>query len=111
MTLCRPANVSFGPAFDQVLGPTFDQVWSRLAQFTDTVGHRLAGSAAMEAGVGLPAEWMRAEGLEVHAEAAVVPRHWIRGDESAVLLEPVYPGGAFKLALAKMGRRGLCYSY
>ena len=65
-----------------------------MAHFTDTVGHRLAGSAAMEAGVDLLAEWMRAEGLEVHAEAAVVPRHWIRGDESAVLLEPVYPGGA-----------------
>ncbi len=62
--------------------------WERLAELTDTFGHRLAGSPQLEASLRWGAEQMKAEGLEnVRLEPVKVP-HWVRGDESLVLIEP-----------------------
>ena len=62
--------------------------WQKMARITDTYGHRLAGSAALEAALDDILRTMRQEGLEnVHAEKVMVP-HWVRGEESAQLIEP-----------------------
>jgi len=63
--------------------------WRRLAELTDTFGHRLSGSPASEAAVAWALEAMKADGLEnVRAEPVMVPR-WVRGRESAAVLDPV----------------------
>ena len=62
--------------------------WKRLAELTDTFGHRLSGSRALEDAI----DWMLAElkrdGFEnVRGEPVSVP-HWVRGQESLELVSP-----------------------
>jgi carboxypeptidase Q len=62
--------------------------YHRLAELTDRFGHRLSGSASLEQAL----EWilaeMRRDGLaNVRGEPVMVPT-WVRGEESAQLLEP-----------------------
>ena len=62
--------------------------WVKLARIADTYGHRLAGSEALERALDDILRTMQQEGLEnAHAEPVMVP-HWVRGEESADLLEP-----------------------
>jgi len=64
--------------------------WNRLAELTDTFGHRLSGSRALEDAIAWAVRTMRADGLEnVRAEPVKVPR-WVRGHESLEILSP-YP--------------------
>lgn len=62
--------------------------WQRLARITDAFGHRLSGSESLERALGLVLDEMRRDGLEnVRGEPVIVP-HWVRGEESAELIEP-----------------------
>jgi carboxypeptidase Q len=62
--------------------------WNRIAELTDTFGHRVSGSVALERAIDWTLERMRADGLEnVRGERAMV-RHWERGTESAELITP-----------------------
>jgi carboxypeptidase Q len=62
--------------------------WTRLAKLTDTFGHRLSGSASLEHAIDWILGEMRRDGLDdVRGEPVMVP-HWVRGEESAVLLTP-----------------------
>jgi carboxypeptidase Q len=62
--------------------------WNRLAELTDTFGHRISGSVALERAIDWTLGRMRADGLEnVRGERAMV-RHWERGTESAELITP-----------------------
>jgi len=62
--------------------------WNRIAELTDTFGHRVSGSVALERAIDWTLERMRADGLEnVRGERAMV-RHWVRGAESAELITP-----------------------
>lgn len=62
--------------------------WDRLAELTDTFGHRLSGSPQLEAAIRWAVEEMKNDGLEnVRTEPVMVPR-WVRGAESAEILEP-----------------------
>ncbi len=66
-----------------------DTGWNRLAYIGDRIGHRLSGSAALEKAIVWAADEMRRDGLDnVRTEKVMVP-HWVRGAESATLLEPV----------------------
>ena len=65
-----------------------DFAWRRLAELTDTFGHRFSGSDSYQRA----AEWamatMRADGFDsVRSEPVMVPR-WIRGQESADITHP-----------------------
>jgi carboxypeptidase Q len=72
--------------------------WDRIAELTDTFGPRLAGSPQLEAAIRWAAATMREDGLEnVRLEKVVVP-HWVRGEESALIVEP-YPGELAMLGL------------
>jgi carboxypeptidase Q len=60
----------------------------RLGRLVDTFGHRLSGSPSLEAAI----DWILAEmsndGLEnIRGEPVMVPR-WVRGPESAVMIQP-----------------------
>jgi carboxypeptidase Q len=62
--------------------------WSRIAELTDTFGHRLSGSESLERAIDWTLARMRADGLEnVRGEPVMVP-HWVRGAESAELISP-----------------------
>jgi len=63
--------------------------WTRLAALTDTFGHRLAGSKALEDAIAWALAEMKRDGLEnVRGEKVMVP-HWVRGREHAELVAPV----------------------
>jgi carboxypeptidase Q len=62
----------------------------RLAQLCDTFGPRFSGTTNLEAAIDWVLEQMKADGLEhVHGEEVTVP-HWVRGSESAEILQPVH---------------------
>lgn len=64
--------------------------WQRLAELTDTVGHRLSGSPELDRAIQWAVTEMHRDGLEnVHTENVMVPR-WIRGKERAEILEPAH---------------------
>ena len=66
-----------------------DFAWRRLAELTDTFGHRLSGSDSLERAIDWAVAAMKADGLEnVRKEPVMVPR-WVRGRESLELLAPV----------------------
>jgi carboxypeptidase Q len=63
--------------------------WQRLAALTDVAGNRLSGSSGLDRAIKWAVEEMKHDGLEnVHTEAVTVPK-WVRGAESAEILEPL----------------------
>ena len=62
--------------------------FTRLAELVDTHGHRLSGSASLETAIDWLTAKLKADGFDnVHTEPVMVP-HWVRGAESAELIEP-----------------------
>jgi carboxypeptidase Q len=62
--------------------------YRRLADLVDRFGHRLSGSASLEHAIDWILAEMRNDGLDnVRGEPVMVP-HWVRGEESAELVEP-----------------------
>ena len=62
--------------------------WNRLAEMVDTYGNRITGSQALEQSIDWIVARMRSDGLQqVRTEPVMVP-HWVRGNESAELVEP-----------------------
>jgi carboxypeptidase Q len=60
----------------------------RLGNLVDGFGHRLSGSASLEAAIDWVLAQMKSDGLEnVRGERVLVP-HWVRGEESAELVKP-----------------------
>ena len=54
-----------------------DFAWARLAELTDTFGHRLSGLPALEDALRWIADQMRTDGLDnVRLEPVLVPRYW-----------------------------------
>jgi len=78
----EPASRLIGEA----VGSTF--AWQRLAVLTDSIGHRLSGTPALDRAIAWAVDEMKRDGLEnVHTESVMVPR-WVRGAESAEIVEP-----------------------
>src|SRR3954468_11194292 len=68
--------------------------WDRLAVLTDTIGNRLSGTPALDRAIQWAAEEMKRDGLDnVHTERVMVPK-WVRGAESADIVEPARHGMA-----------------
>jgi carboxypeptidase Q len=65
-----------------------DFAWRRLAELTDTYGNRLSGSENLNRAIQWAVTTLKADGLaNVRAERVMVPR-WVRGQESAVMIDP-----------------------
>jgi len=78
----EPASLILGAAM------TDDEGFKKLEYLTTEIGHRLSGSASLERAIDWAAERMEAEGLQVTKLPVQVP-HWVRGQESARLVDPV----------------------
>src|SRR5690349_23951386 len=62
--------------------------WEKLSYLTTRIGNRLSGSANLERAVQWASQQMKADGLEnVKLQPVKVP-HWVRGGESAKMVEP-----------------------
>lgn len=78
---------------------TDDTAYKRLSYLTDRIGHRLSGSPQLEEAIKWALAEMKRDGLDrVRAEKVMVPR-WVRGEESAEIVEPV----SRKLAMLGLG--------
>ncbi len=62
--------------------------WEKLEHLTTVIGHRLSGSKGLENAIDWALGEMKAEGLTCYRQPTMVP-HWVRGKESAELVEPV----------------------
>src|SRR5471032_2207745 len=62
--------------------------WDRLSVLTDTIGNRLSGTPALDHAIQWAVSEMNKDGLEnVHTKHVMVPK-WVRGSESAEIVEP-----------------------
>lgn len=81
-----------------------DYAYQQLAHLTENIGPRSSGSAGANAAVEYVAAQMRDLGLDVHLEEVRV-RHWVRGAESAELVDGpcLGPGTQQKIVLTALG--------
>ncbi len=89
-TVAAQDAAAYRPAADRLIDAAMKDsaAWNRIAELTDTFGHRLSGSEPLERAIDWMLDRMRTEGLEnVRGEPVMVP-HWVRGEESAELLAP-----------------------
>lgn len=92
--MARHARASSLAAYEQTARRIIDAAlaggggWAKLAYFCDRIGPRLSGSKALEQAIEWAAGEMRREGLENVATPAVQVPVWVRGAESAWMLEP-----------------------
>lgn len=71
-----------------VYGNAQNRSYERLADFTDTIGNRVSGSKNLDLAINYMFSALRKDGLEnVHLEPVKIP-HWVRGEESAMMLQP-----------------------
>ncbi|XP_036395494.1 carboxypeptidase Q-like [Megalops cyprinoides] len=71
-----------------VYGDARNRAYEKLANLTDAVGPRMSGSKNLEQAINYMYNTLKQDGLEnVHLEPVKVP-HWVRGEESAVMVEP-----------------------
>ncbi|XP_057196422.1 carboxypeptidase Q-like isoform X1 [Triplophysa rosa] len=71
-----------------VYGKAQNRSYERLALFTDTIGNRVSGSKNLDLAIKYMYNALTQDGLEnVHLEPVKIP-HWVRGKESAVMLQP-----------------------
>jgi hypothetical protein len=89
-----PAPVAWTDAYrapvDQILAAARADrgAYQKLAQLTDHIGNRLAGSAALDRAIAWAAQTMKDDGHDVRTEKVMVP-HWVRGAEAAELTQPI----------------------
>jgi carboxypeptidase Q len=68
---------------------TSDVAYKRLAWLTDRIGNRLSGSESLTRAIEWAVSEMKRDKLDnVRTEKVMVP-HWVRGEESLELIEPV----------------------
>ena len=77
------------PVSKLIAAATSDRfAWERLAVLTDTFGHRLSGSEALEDAIEWAAAAMKRDGFDrVWTDPVKVPK-WVRGSESLELVSP-----------------------
>ena len=83
---------------------TDDYVYRQVAHLTENIGPRPSGSPQAKAAVDYVAAEMRELGLDVQLEEVKVP-HWVRGAETAELIEypGQVPGTTQKIVLTALG--------
>ena len=85
-----PIAQRYGNAADRLIQAALadSAAWNRIAELTERFGPRFSGTPNLERAIDWVLAEMKKDGLQnVRGEPAMVP-HWVRGAESAALLEP-----------------------
>ena len=85
-----PIAAQYRDAADRIIAATMagNDAWRKLEELCDDIGHRLSGSPQLNQAVDWAVEAMRRDGQEnVRREKVMVP-HWVRGAESATMVQP-----------------------
>ncbi|MGC8759037.1 MAG: M20/M25/M40 family metallo-hydrolase [Bryobacteraceae bacterium] len=84
------ALAAYEPAARKLIAAALEDAagWAKLEHICDRIGPRLSGSKALELAIDWCAETMRSEGLENVSTPRVMVPVWVRGSESAWMLEP-----------------------
>ena len=99
--VAQPLDVRYAAAAEKLIGAALadTQTYTRLSELCDGIGNRLSGSPQLVRAVAWAARAMREDGLEnVHLQPAMV-KHWVRGAEHAVMVEP----GPVNLSMLGLG--------
>ena len=78
------------PAVEKITAAALDndRAYKKLEELCLMIGHRLSGSLQLEKAIDWAIESLKKDGQEnVRREKVMVP-HWVRGEESATMLEP-----------------------
>ena len=73
--------------------------YEKLSYLCDRIGNRLAGSPGLEKAIVWAAAQMKRDGLENVSTPPVKAPHWVRGNESAFVVEPV----SYRLSILGLG--------
>lgn len=90
-----PAQTSLDTQYKEVAGKIIDaslkddEGYQRLSFLCDRIGNRLSGSESLNRAIEWGAAEMRKSGLANVVTPKVMVPHWVRGQESATLIEPV----------------------
>ncbi|KAJ1193207.1 hypothetical protein NDU88_002512 [Pleurodeles waltl] len=71
-----------------VHGKAQNRSYDRLALFVDAIGNRVSGSRNLEMAIRYMYKELQKDGLENVALEPVKVPHWVRGEETAMMLEP-----------------------
>jgi carboxypeptidase Q len=84
-----PALAGYREAADRIIATARADrgAYARLAELTDTIGHRLSGSPQLDRAIEWAARVMREDGHDVRTEPVMVPV-WVRGAEEAAIVTP-----------------------
>ncbi|KXN69519.1 Zn-dependent exopeptidase [Conidiobolus coronatus NRRL 28638] len=80
-----------------------DVVWDRLAEMTDTFGHRLVGSTNLEKSIDWVVDLVKSDGIDVRTENVNVT-YWQRLEEKAYLVSPTR--GNVTIKVGALGNSG-----
>jgi carboxypeptidase Q len=86
-----PSMEHYREAAGRIIGASLvdSTAYDRLAYLSDRIGHRLSGSPQLEQAIDWAVAELKKDGFEnVRKEKVMVP-HWVRGEESAEIVEPV----------------------
>jgi hypothetical protein len=81
----------YGPAAQKLIAAAMSDQdgMARLEYLCDRIGNRLSGSESLERAIRWSAEEMKKAGLENVQTPPVMVPHWVRGKESATMIEPI----------------------
>jgi len=87
----KPISGQYAPVAQKLIAAAMSdgQSLNRLQYLCDRIGNRLSGSASLERAIQWGAAEMKKAGLENVQTPPVMVPHWVRGQESALLLSPV----------------------
>ena len=86
----QPLDETYREAADKIIQASLEDNagYEKLSYLCDRIGHRISGSPALERAIEWAAAQMKKDGLENVVTPAVKVPHWVRGRESASLIEP-----------------------
>eukprot|EP00667_Euglena_gracilis_P005276 EG_transcript_5312 len=79
------------------------RAYNDTADFADRFGHRLVGSANLENSIDALLAQLQGMGLDETRQEAVTVPHWVRGEESAELLQPLVGNATKPLPIKGFG--------